>query len=197
MSDKIKSLADKAISDKKYLSELLNNLQSKEDKVRFPSFEIINKIAEENPDILYYKWDYFASFLESKNTYHNYIGIYIIANLVRVDSDELFEKIFDKYYKLLNHDSVIPAAHAALNSDKIARAKPALEAKITSLLLDLENNNHKHKELIKASAIIALSNYFELSKSKDKIISFVKKQVDSSSVKTRKVARAFVKKYEL
>jgi len=159
--------------------------------------QIVNKISEDNPDILYYKWDYFASFLESKNTYHNYIGIYIIANLVRVDSDELFEKIFDKYYKLLHHDSVIPAAHAALNSDKIARAKPALETKITSLLLDLENNTHKHKELIKANAIIALSNYFELSKSKGKIISFVKKQVDSSSVKTRKVARDFVKKYEL
>ncbi len=46
MSNKIKILSDKAISDKKYLSELLNNLQSKDDKVRFPSFEIINKIAD-------------------------------------------------------------------------------------------------------------------------------------------------------
>jgi regulator of replication initiation timing len=197
MSDEIKILAAKATSDKKYLSELLNNLQSKDDKIRFPSFQIINKIAQDNPDILYYKWDYFASFLESKNTYHNYIGIYIIANLVRVDSDKRFEKIFDKYYGLLKHNSVIPVAHIALNSDKIVKAKPDLEEKITYLLLDLGNINHKNKELIKENAILALSNYFELSKSKDKIISFVKKQVDSSSVKTRKVAKDFVKKWKL
>jgi len=48
MSNKIKILSDKAISDKKYLSELLNNLQSKDDKVRFPSFEISDVLSAIN-----------------------------------------------------------------------------------------------------------------------------------------------------
>ena len=78
-----------------------------------------------------------ANFLGSDNTYHKYIAIYIIANLTRFDTENRFERIFDRYYTLLDDESVIPASHVAGNSGKITKAKLELETKITEKLFTM------------------------------------------------------------
>jgi len=131
----------------------------------------------------------------SGNTHHKYIAIYIIANLTKVDSEERFEKIFNAYYGLLGDKSVIPAAHVAVNSGKIALAKPKLQAEITNRLLDIDSTVQRHKDLVKASAIEAFDAYFEKSKDQARIIEFVKVQLNCESPKTREKAKAFLKKW--
>jgi hypothetical protein len=118
----------------------------------------------------------------------------IIANLTSVDTKGKFEKIFRKYYNLLN-DSVVVAGHVTADSGKIAKAKPNLQGKITNELLKIDKTNQKHKDLIKAGAIESFSQYFEKSKNKKKMINFVKAQLDCESPKTRKIAKGFLKKY--
>jgi hypothetical protein len=188
-------LVKEIIKDEGQLSELLKNILSKKDKVRHNSFKVLLKTSEEQPEVLYYKWDFFANLIDSDNSYLKLIAVRIIANLTLVDRENKFEKIFKKYYALFN-DSVIVAGHLAANSGKIAKTKPKLQTKITNKLLSIDKTNQKHKDLVKAYTIEAFDEYFEEAENKKKIIEFVKKQLNSTSPKARKKAKEFLKKRE-
>jgi len=191
----IEALATQATKDTRKLSELLENLLSKNDEIRYPSFKVLLKISEENPELLYKKWSFFLNMINSDNSYWKLIAVRIMANLAKADVENKFEKIFDQYYRLLN-DSVIVAGHLASNSWKIAKAKPVLQKKITNKLLNIDKTNHKHKELIKAGAIEAFNEYYEEAENKGEIIGFVREQLESQSPKTRKKAKEFLNKWE-
>jgi hypothetical protein len=188
-------VAEKALKNEKVLQELLDGVLSQKDAIRYGSFKALNVLSEKHPERLYGKWDFFADLMHSDNTHHKYIAIYIIANLTKADSENKFEKIFDVYYGLLGDKSVIPPAHVAVNSGKIALAKPKLQAEITNRLLDIDKTVQRHKDLVKASAIEAFEAYFKKSKDKARIIEFVKAQLNCESPKTREKAKAFLKKW--
>ncbi len=191
----IEKIAKKALKDEKLLSKLLEGILCKKETIRFNSFKVLLLLSEKHPKVLYPKWDFFAGLVDSDNTYLKFIAINIIANLARFDTKSKFEKIFAKYYDLLN-DSVVVAGHVTANSGKIAKAKPKLQTKITNKLLNIDRTNQKHKDLIKAGAIVSFGEYFEKSEDKRKIIEFAKAQLNCRSPKTRKIAKEFLKKWE-
>jgi len=193
----VESVAKEAIKDANVLAELLAGILSKKETIRYNSFKVLLLISEEHPEFLCPKWDFFVGLLESDNTSHKYIAIYIIASLTRLDKENNFEKIFDKYYNLLDDKSIIPAGHVAGNSGKIARARPELQTKITDKLLSIDETHHEpeRRELIKGYAIESFSEYVEEAKNKREIIEFVKKQLNSRSPRTRKKAKEFLEKW--
>lgn len=194
----IDKITKKALADQKVLSELFEGILCKKEIIRFNSFKVLLLISEEHPKVLYPEWDFFAKLLDTDNAYHIYIAIYIIANLTRVDKKNKFEKIFSKYYDLLDDSRIVPPSHVALNSGKIIRAKPKLQKKITKRLLAIDETHHEpgRKDLIKGYVIEGFSEYFREVKNKKEIIEFVKRQLNSSSPKTRKVAKEFLKKWD-
>ena len=193
----VESVAKEAMKDDNVLAELLDGILSKKETIRYNSFKVLLLISEEHPELLCPKWDFFVGLLESDNTSHKYIAIYIIASLTRLDKENNFEKIFDKYYNLLDDKSIIPAGHVAGNSGKIARARPELQTKITDKLLSIDETHHEpeRRELIKGYAIESFSEYVEEAKNKREIIEFVKKQLNSRSPRTRKKAKEFLEKW--
>ena len=190
----VRKLAKKGVEAEK-LSKALKGILSKKDEIRSNSFKVLMHLSEEQPKVLYPKWDYLANLLDSDNHYQRYISINILANLAAVDTKNKFDKIFDKYFSNIDGDRTMVAGQAALNSGKIAKTKPNLQTKITNRLLNIEKT-HKGKqiELIKAYTIEAFSEYFEESSDKNKILDFVKTQLESESPKTRKLAKEFLKK---
>jgi len=195
MSENTQALAKRAIKDEKLLSDLLKGILSKEDEVRFENFKALLLLSEEHPEVLYPKWDCLADLLDSDNHYHRYIAINLLANLATVDEKIKFERIFDKYFSNIDGDRTMVAGQAALNSGKIAKAKPNLQTKITNKLLNIDKTHHgKQTELMKAYAIEALQEYFEVSSDKERILDFVKAQLESKSPKTRKIAKEFLEK---
>jgi hypothetical protein len=198
MIEKDAEKAKKAISDPKILSELLEGILSKDDEVRYPSFKALFIISKEHPEVLYPKWDFFVKLISSYNSYKKLIGLRIIANLTKVDKENKFEKIFYKYYRILNDNRTMTAGHIASNSGKIAKAKPNLQIKITEKLLNIDKTHTgKQKELIKAYAIEAFDEYYEEVEDKKKINDFIKKQLESESPKTRKKAKEFLEKWKV
>ena len=146
-------------------------------------------VSEEQPKVLYPKWDYLADLLDSDNHYQRYISINILANLAVVDTKNKFEKIFDKYFSNIEGDRTMVAGQAALNSGKIAKVKPNLQTKITNRLLNTDKTHRgKQIDLIKAYVIEAFNEYFEESSDKKKILGFVKAQLESKSPKTKEVS---------
>ena len=191
----MRNLEKKALKEE--LSRALDGIMSKKDEVRSASFRILKRISEEQPNALYPKWDYLADLLDSDNHSQRYISINLLANLAKIDVKNKFEPIFDKYFSNVEGERTMVAGQAALNSGKIAKAKPKLQAKITSRLLNIEKAHQgKQVELIKAYAMEAFNEYFEESSDKNKILDFVKAQLESKSPKTRKVAKEFLKKKE-
>ena len=202
LSDKeldVEAVAGTVLEKEEALSELLEGVQSRQDTIRYNSFRVLMLLSEEHPKLLYPgKWDFFVDLLGSDNTYHRQIGMQIIASLTKVDTEKKFEQLFEEYYGLLDDESVIPASHLAARSGEIARAKPELARRITKKLLSIDQTHHKphRKELVKASAIEAFDEYFEESEDKERIIQFVRQQLNSESPKARKAAKRFLDKWE-
>ncbi|MEJ2047526.1 MAG: hypothetical protein P8X92_05760 [Dehalococcoidia bacterium] len=191
----VASLAKRVLEDMEVLPELLDGILASKDFIRFNSFKVLLFISEEHPEVLYPRWDFFSALLDSDNSYQQYIAIYLISSLTRADDSARLEGIFDKLYSILDGEGTITAAHLARNSGKIARAKPKLRARITERLLNIDRNHRgKQKELIKGHAIEAFDEYFEEAENQPEILEFVRKQLQSQSPKTRKLAREFLKK---
>jgi hypothetical protein len=192
----IRSIAEKALENEGLLSDLLDGLKYKEETFRYNCFKVLMLISKEHGEVLYPYWDYFVELLSSEHTYWEMSALQIIANLTELDVENRFEKIFDRYYSILNEEKTSIAAHVAVNSGKIAKAKPELRARITDRLLNIDKTHRgKQKDLIKGYAIEAFSQYFEEIQDKDKILEFVKGQLDSKSPKTRKAAEEFLSRW--
>ena len=84
--------------EKEKLSELLEGILSKKDKIRSHSFKILIQLSEKHPKVLYPKWDYLVALLESDNHYNPYMSINILANPAMVDVENKFEQTFDAYF---------------------------------------------------------------------------------------------------
>jgi hypothetical protein len=193
----VEAMAKKAIKDVGILSELLDNLKTKNETVRYNSSKVLNFISEENPEVLYTRWDVFVELLTSDHTYWKLSVIPLLANLTRIDTEDKFDRIFDKYFSLLNDKSMIPAVWIAANSGKIAKAKPELQTRISSILMTIDRTHHhpERRDLIKGGAIESFDEYFEEAKNQKEILEFAKKQLNCKSPKTVKIAKEFVKKW--
>lgn len=193
----VESMAKKALKEEAILSELIDNLTTKNETVRYNCSKTLNLLSKEHPEVLYSKWDFFVELLNSDHTYWKLSVIPLIANLTRIDTENKFERIFDEYYSLLDDKSMIPAAWVADYSGKIARAKPELQTRITDKLLSIDETHHhpERRDLIKAGALESFDEYYEETVDKKKILEFVKKQLECKSPKTRKIAKEFLEKW--
>ena len=192
----IKAIAKKALKDSALMAELLDNLWSKKETIRYNSHKVLALISEEQPKTLYSSWDYLVKFLDSDNTYHKLSAVILLANITSVDRDGKFEKIFDKFYGLLEDRSFITAAYVSQASGKIALAKPKLQSKITNRLLRIDETHHQQerKDLAKAGIIEAFEQYYDQTRNKKKIVEFVEKQLNCESPKARKKAKEFLER---
>jgi hypothetical protein len=180
--------------------ELKAGLLGKNQKLKNDCFGKFLNLAREKPEALYPEWDFFAGLIAAdRGADTKYIGLYIIANLTKIDTEGKFEKLFDDYYALLDDDSLIPPSHAALKTGMIVNNLPALEPRVTERLLSVDATHHapSRKALIKSYVIAAFDEYFDKVRDdshKKRILSFVAAQQDSPSPKTRKLAREFIKR---
>jgi len=193
-------IAERAIKEESVLQELLQGISpdTKKTQIRENSFKVLMLLSEQHPKALLSHWDYLIGLLKSDNGFSKYAAIHVIVMLVPADEQGRFEKAFNVYFSLLDDESVMVASHVAGTSGKIATAKPHLQARITKRLLDIDKTHFDagRKGLVKSYAIEAFREYFDESQDKKKILAFVRKQLDSTSPKTRKMAKAFLQKWE-
>ena len=191
-----KDAAEAAVKDKTLLTGLLDGLLSKNKEVRYDNFKVLCLISEEHPEALYSQWAFFENFLKSDDDSKKFYSIHIIANLAKADNEGKFEGLFDDFYSILSGAALIPACHVAHVSGKIVNAKPKLADKVTERLLGFEGT-YKHKELVKANAVKAFSEYYDKITEKDKIVNFVMALKQDKSSRAKKEANDFLKKWKI
>ena len=109
----IESIAQKSIGNRELITELRDGLKSKDETLRYNCYKVLMQIAKDQSELLYPLWDYFVELLYSENSYHKMSAVHLLTNLVNVDQDDRFQKIFNKYFSLLDDKSVIVAIYVA------------------------------------------------------------------------------------
>ena len=188
-------MASAAVSDAKVLSDLLDGLLSKKCAVRYKNFKAVFLISEDHPEVLYPKWVFFEDMLKSGNATYIFYAIHVLANLARVDSGGRFEKVFNEFYGILNGDELVPACHVAYVSHKIVKAKPQLIEEVIERLLHLDKATYKHRELVQANALYALSEFYDKIPNKKDVLNLARELHKSKSARAKKEAVAFFKKW--
>jgi HEAT repeat protein len=194
--EEARHLSSEALAKGEALSELLQRVRSKDDRVRYTSFKALMFVIDERPALLYGEWGRFVDLLHSDNAYHRDIATYLLAGLAEADVENRFERILPEYFALLDDESVMVAAHAAGNAARIVQAKPEVEPRITAKMLGVDETHHtpSRKELIKGYVIESFIQYYPHSQQKEKILEFAEKQLKSKSPRTKKMAKKFLEK---
>jgi hypothetical protein len=195
-------LLEKVKQNYDLIPELLNGISSSKPTIRYGCGKILMDVSEEKPEKLYPHMDFFIKLLESKYRILTWNAIIIIANLTKVDKKNKFESNFEKYFSLLENDYMVTVANVVGNSGKIALAKPHLTQKITDKLLTVENISttphlsEECKRVITEHTIKSFDMFFPQIKQKDKVISFIKKHLNSSRRTLRTESENFLKKWD-
>lgn len=166
--------------------------------VYYHCYYVLCKAIPASPDLFKDYWNDFALLLEYKNSYHRDFGLTFIAHLTAVDTGNLFRDLFPVYFKHLNDPKFLTAHCCIQNSKFIISHKADLLEPIVEMLLDIDHHCDypaKQKALLKYDVLEILDQVYEKTKDKDKIVQFMRAEIDSISPKTRKKAREMVKKY--
>src|SRR5512143_1671250 len=181
------TMAQHALHHEHALQDLLEGISPRTQKsvIRESSSKAVLYLSEQHPEVLLPHWAYFVKLLRSDNGFSKYVAVHVIANLVTAGDDGRFEKSFNTFYKLLDDESVMVAAHVAGVSGQIACAKSQLQNKITQRLLTIEQTHFPpdRQALIISYAIQSFDQYFAATaaRDQDRILAFVQQQVDCAS----------------
>ena len=194
-------LRRKVEHDFSLLPTLLTGLSSPKAAIRYGCAKILMDLSAEYPDKLYPHMDTFVALLGSKYRILTWNAMAIIANLAKVDKEQKFDAVFDRYYSFLNEEYMVTVANVVGNSGKIALAKPYLIPKITEKLLTVENLSvtphltDECKRVIAEAAIGAFDLFFDKVEQKEKVLAFVERQLNSSRKHLSVKAESFLKKW--
>ena len=137
----VEEVTQQVKKDAKLLKLVLEGATSTNEAYSYNCSKALSRISEQDPELLYQEWKRFEMLLESKNSFHCAIAVYVIARLARIDEKKQFEKIFARYFGMLDDESLMIARYVAQNAGRIAKSKPALMNKITSELLKVEKTH--------------------------------------------------------
>ncbi|MDD3027841.1 MAG: hypothetical protein PHI41_07345 [Erysipelotrichaceae bacterium] len=200
----VDALVKEAISNPGLIEQYLKIIDNAKGGIKFGAEKVIRLVSESRPELVYPFFQEIAGLIDSENSFIKWGGIITLSNLAGVDELELFPGIFERYFDLLNDRKMVTAANVAGNAWKIAKSYPELEPEITRRLIRAVDNVYYYKEepspecnnVLRGHIIDCFDRYFEESRSKDKIIEFVRNQLANSRKKVVLKAESFFKRHE-
>ena len=128
--------ASKALN-KEDIPQLVEWLTLKDDNIRYQAFLLLQNRSIFFADVYPY-WETFRNKLESNNSYQRSIGLMLIAENVKWDTENRMEDTIDEYLILLNDEKPITIRQCVQALAKIAAVKPGLNDKIAAGLISFD-----------------------------------------------------------
>ena len=119
------------------IASLVEWLALKDDDIRYRALLILQYRSVLCDDVYPY-WSTLHDKLKSDNSNQRSIGIMLIAENVRWDSENRIEGVIDEYLALLNDAKPITIRQCIQSLGKIASTKPALNGKIAEKLVSFD-----------------------------------------------------------
>lgn len=201
----LNDFTDKVLADTEIILILLKIMKTDKGSVKFYCEKIIRIIGERNPEVLDPYFNDIADLLDSSNNFLKWGAIITIANLAAADSEDKFAGIYEKYFSLINSESMITAGNVVGNAWKIVLKDPGLEKDITERLLGVEKNIYLNKgwpsseclNIMFGHVLDCFDKYYHLAGDQEKIIRFAAGQTKNPRKSVAKKAEAFLKKNKL
>jgi len=146
--------AAKAI-DSSELPQLVDLLSEKDDKVRYQAFLLLQYRSQLFNDV-YPFWETFRSKLKSDNSYQRSIGLMLIADNVRWDSENRMDDAINEYLELLKDEKPITVRQCIQSLGKIVKYKPDLNGKIAARLINFDMT--EIRETMRKSILLDILN---------------------------------------
>lgn len=119
------------------IAPLVEWLSLKDDDIRYRAFLLLQNRSAYVDDV-YPHWDTFRSKLKSDNSYQRSIGMMLIGENARWDTQNKMEETIDDCLELLNNEKPVTVRQCIQSLGKIALSKPGLHEKISSRLLSID-----------------------------------------------------------
>lgn len=140
------------------LGKLLNNTESKDNKIRFAAFTKLLEITDTRVDWFIDVFDDLTNRLESDNSYQRSIGMMLLCNLAKSDKDNLLRRALPDILNLLEDEKFITRRQCIQNIWKIAVAENELFSTIVEALETkfVKCSSENHYNLIRQDIVSAL-----------------------------------------
>jgi hypothetical protein len=182
---------------------IVNGMGSSKAAIRYGCGKVLVELSEDYPEKLYSDMDFFLKMLDSSYRISIWQAMAIIANLTVVDTNKMFDHSFTRYYRFICDEYMVTVANVVGHSDKIALAKPYLIPRITDELLKVESLavtphlTEECKRVIAEKVIDSFSQFFDQVEQKEKVVTFVRKQVNSPRDSLHRKATEFLQKWDI
>ena len=205
----ILEISDKNFNKDEFVEMAINNSKIRDEIVHLMlthrkimvyhhSYTVISQASQLRPELFYPYWDDFAGLLDHPNSYHRDFALILLANLTHADKENKFLKIFNDYFSHINDEKFMTARKCVESTGKIMESKAELTEDIINILLDVDKRCDfplKQKALLKSDIIQLFYKFYNQINNKKRVSEFVKDEMNSTSPKTRKVAKKFMETY--
>ena len=180
------------------VNTLCDGLASPQARTKYGSAKELCRLAEQDPDLLYSRFDFFAHLMEGETRILRWNSSRILGNLARADTEGRIEKMLDRYLAPITGGELIAAANVIQGAADIALAKPHLADRIAKAILKVSRAHYATPEcrnVAAGHAIQSLDRFFEHIEKKEPVLAFVESQLESPRPATRKKAQLFWEKW--
>jgi hypothetical protein len=149
--------AAKAIASTE-LPLLVELLSERDDDIRYKAFLVLRHRSQLSDDV-YPFWDTFKSKLKSQNSYQRSIGLMLIADNARWDTENRLDGTIDDYLDLLNDEKPITVRQCIQSLVKIVAHRPDLGGKIAGKLtsFDIMSVKETMRKLVLLDILLVLA----------------------------------------
>ena len=116
---------------------LVDLLSSKDDKLRYGAFLLLNERSATTADVMPF-WDVFAEKLSSDNSYQRSLGVMLLATNARWDKGSKTASVLNAFLAILKDEKPITVRQCIQSLKQIVPFHPALATQISERLLSLD-----------------------------------------------------------
>ena len=127
------------------LPQLVMWLNEVDEDIRYRAFLLLQSRSQAGNDV-YCFWDQFTSKFTSPNSYQRSLGVMLIAENVRWDSDHHFDAILDTYLGFCDDEKPVTVRQCVQGLNKIIPFTPHLNSRITDKLLSIDIMQRKETQ---------------------------------------------------
>lgn len=185
-----------AINNSDIRERLIKNItEDNHINLYYNSYHLVYEASKNSPELFYQYWDDLVPLLNHKNSYHRSIAHWILTNLIKVDIENKFSLIKNRYFNMIKDEKFLTGLMALKDIIIVSGYRYDLNDEITSLFLNKDLiKNYKENQISKFQYEIIkyFNKIYHDSRRKNEIITYVKECLDSKSIKTCKIAQIFL-----
>ncbi|TFH50680.1 MAG: hypothetical protein E4H01_01735 [Lysobacterales bacterium] len=198
-------LVSDVLAEPHHVEILVETLRHERSALKFGCEKVLRLVSEQKPELIYPYFDFFVALISSENSFLRWGAIRTLANLVSVDAERRFDKVFSKYFSNITGGDMVSAANAIGSSPKIAQARPELADRIVHEILKLEGATYLHKgrvspeckNVVRGAAVGAFEAIYPIAESRPSIARFLREQTENPRTKVRASARKVLGKLNI